>query len=77
MRLMMSIISLMALSEYRRRKAVPDGDHVVVHLLQLLFCRFEDIWGRVEFVGLEALVGEPDFEGLVIFLSYQSASNLP
>jgi hypothetical protein len=47
---------------------IPDRNHVVVHLLQLLLGGLQGVWGRVELVGLEALVGEADGEGLVILL---------
>merc|ERR1712072_505455 len=43
------------------------GHHVVVHLLQLLLARLERVRRRVQLVGLEGFVGEPDSEGLVIF----------
>ena len=48
--------------------AVPDCYHVVVHLLELLLGGVERVGGRVELIGFEALVGEPDLEGLFIFL---------
>ena len=51
-----------------RRGAIPDRDHVVVHLLQLILGGLQGVWGRVELVGLEALVGETDGERLVILL---------
>jgi hypothetical protein len=44
------------------------GDHVVVHLLQLLLCGVEGERGRVELVGLEALFGELDLKVLVVLL---------
>lgn len=44
------------------------GDHVVVHLLQLLLGGLEGEGGRVEHVGLEALVGQLDLEVGVILL---------
>jgi len=47
---------------------LPNLDHVRVHPSQLLFRRVECIWGRVEFVGFETLVREPDLERLIIFL---------
>lgn len=47
---------------------VPDGDHVVVHLLQLLLGDIESVGRRVELVGLEALITEGDLEGLVVGL---------
>lgn len=47
---------------------IPDGHHVVVHLLQLLLRRVECVGRRVELVGFEALIGEPDLEGLIVFL---------
>lgn len=52
---------------------IPDRDHVVVHLLQLLLGGLQGVWGRVELVGLEALVGETDSERLVILL-YSTAN---
>jgi hypothetical protein len=48
--------------------SVPDRDHVVVHLLELLLGGLQSVWGRVELVGLEALVRETDGEWLVILL---------
>jgi hypothetical protein len=47
---------------------VPYGDHVVVHLLQLLLGDVHCVWRRVELVCLEGLVGEADLERLVILL---------
>jgi hypothetical protein len=47
---------------------LPYGDHVVVHLLQLLLGDIERVWRRVELVCLKGLVGETDLEGLVIGL---------
>ena len=52
---------------------IPDRDHVVVHLLQLLLGGLQGVWGRVELVGLEALIGETDSERLVILL-YSTAN---
>lgn len=40
----------------------------MVHLLELLLCGGQGVWGGVEHVGLEALIRESDLEGLVIFL---------
>ena len=51
-----------------KSSAVPYPDHIKVHLPQLGFSGLESIGRRIELIGLEALVGEPDFEGLVIFL---------
>lgn len=51
---------------------LPYGDHVVVHSLQLFLGGVEGIRWRVELICLEALIGEPDFEGLIIFLSNKS-----
>lgn len=48
--------------------SVPDGDHVVVHLLQLLLGNIDSVRGRVELVGLEALVAEGDLEVLIVGL---------
>lgn len=48
--------------------SVPDSDHVVVHLLQLLLGRLECVGRGVELVRLEGLVREADLEGLVIGL---------
>jgi hypothetical protein len=47
---------------------VPHGDHVVVHLLELLLGGLEGVRGRVELVGLETLIGETDSERLVLLL---------
>lgn len=49
-------------------KIVPNSDHVVVHLLELLLGDIESVGGRVQLVGLEGLIGEADLEGLVILL---------
>jgi hypothetical protein len=55
--------------------SVPDGDHVVVHLLQLLLGRLECVGRGVELVRLEGLVREADLEGLVIGLRCISISD--
>jgi hypothetical protein len=47
---------------------LPYGDHIVVHLLQLLLGHIERVWRRVELVCLKGLVGETDLKGLVILL---------
>lgn len=47
---------------------VPHGDHVVVHLLELLLGGLKSVRGWVELVGLEALIGETDSEELLILL---------
>ena len=52
----------------RSGSIVPDGDHVVVHLLQLILGDIERVRRRVELVRLERLVGEADLEGLVVLL---------
>ena len=46
----------------------------MVDLLQLLLGGLQSVRGRVELIGLEALVGEADSEGLVIFLYIAIAS---
>jgi hypothetical protein len=51
-----------------KRPSLPNRDHIVVHLLQLLLCGLKGIGWRVELVGLEGFVGKGDREGLVIFL---------
>lgn len=48
--------------------SLPDGDHVVVHLLQLLLGDLNLGGGRLELVRLERLWQELDGEGLLIFL---------
>lgn len=48
---------------------IPDNDHVVVHLLQLLLGNLKGVRRGVELVGLEALIAEPDGEGLIIGLA--------
>lgn len=53
---------------------VPDSDHVVVHLLQLLLGGLERVRRGVELVCLEGLVREADLEGLVIRLRAVSIS---
>lgn len=52
--------------------AVPYPDHIEVHPPQLGFSGLESIGRRIELVGLKALVGEPDFKWLVIFLPTDS-----
>src|ERR1700761_5675993 len=47
---------------------VPHSNHVVVHLLQFLLGGAEGVRWRVELVGFEALIREPDVEWLVILL---------
>jgi hypothetical protein len=47
---------------------IPDDDHVVVHLLELLLGHLERVRWRVEFVGLEALIAEPDLKRLIVGL---------
>ena len=47
---------------------IPDDDHVVVHLLQLLLGDGEGIGRGVELVGLEGLIAEGDLEGLLFRL---------
>lgn len=49
---------------------IPDCYHVVVHLLQLLLGGLQSVRRWVKLVGLEALVGESDCEGLIIFLQH-------
>jgi hypothetical protein len=56
------------LSKLRLRFSIPDSDHVVVHLLQLLLGDIHCVRRRVEFVCLEGLVREADLEGLVVLL---------
>ena len=51
--------------------SLPGGDHVVVHLLQLLLGGVKGVGWWVELVGLEALVGEADLEGLLLGLCNQ------
>jgi hypothetical protein len=48
--------------------SVPDGDHVVVHLLQLGLGRIERVGRRVELVRLKALIREADLKGLIVLL---------
>ena len=50
------------------RDSIPDSDHVVVHLLQLLLGDVHGVWRRVEFICLECLVREADLKGLVVLL---------
>ena len=50
---------------------LPGGNHVIVHLLQLLLGGVECVGRWVELVGLEALVGEADLEGLLLGLCDQ------
>ena len=47
---------------------LPDGYHIVVHLLQLLLRGIEGIRWGIKLVGLERLVGEVDLEWFIIFL---------
>ena len=44
----------------------------MVHLLQLLLCGRKGVWWRIQLVGLEAFIGKPDLERLVIFLLFIS-----
>ena len=46
----------------------PDGDHVTVHLLELLLCRLQRVRWRVELVRLEALVAQIDGKWLIVRL---------
>lgn len=55
---------------------IPDGDHLVVHLLQLLLGHLNRVGRRVQLVGLEALVAEGDLEGLIIGLYRMAVSRL-
>jgi hypothetical protein len=50
------------------RVDIPSGNHLVVHVLQLLLGGLEGIWWWIELVGLEGLVGKTDLEWLIIFL---------
>jgi hypothetical protein len=60
---------------------LPYGDHVVVHLLQLLLGDIECVRRGVELVCLEGLIGETNLEGLVILLGpvshLSAAAQLP
>ena len=47
----------------------PYFDHIRIHVLQFSLGSVQGVGRRVQFVGFEALIGEPDFERLVIFLS--------
>jgi hypothetical protein len=47
---------------------VPYSDHIIVHLFQLGLGGVERVLGRVELIGLEALIGETDLKGLLVFL---------
>lgn len=49
--------------------SVPYRDHVVIHSLKLILCSMQGIRGRIELIGLEALVGKPDLEWFIIFLT--------
>lgn len=53
---------------------VPDGDHVVVHLLQLLLGYLDGVRRGVQLVGLEALITEGDLERLVLGLRRKNSS---
>lgn len=53
---------------------IPDGDHLVVHLLQLLLGHLNRVRRRVQLVGLEALVAEGNLEGLIIGLYRMAVS---
>ena len=48
--------------------ALPDDNHVVVHLLQLPLGHLHVVGGGVELVGLKALIAESDLEGLILGL---------
>ncbi len=54
--------------EHCREEFVPDADHVVVHLLQLLLGDIDGVRRGVKLVGLEALIAEGDGEVLVLGL---------
>jgi hypothetical protein len=47
---------------------IPDHDHVVVHLLELLLGHLQGVRRGIELIGLEAFVAEPDGEGLILGL---------
>ena len=47
---------------------VPYRNHIIVHLFELLLRGIKGVGRWVEFVRFEALFGELDLEGLVIFL---------
>ncbi len=51
------------------RLYVPYRDHVVVHPLELILRSMQGVRGRIELIGLEALVGKPDLEGFITFLT--------
>ena len=47
---------------------IPDHDHVVVHLLELLLGHLQGVRRGIELIGLEAFVAEPDSEGFILGL---------
>lgn len=55
---------------------LPYGDHIVVHLLELLLGDLHCVWRRVELVGLKGLVGEADLERLVVLLQTVNGPSL-
>jgi hypothetical protein len=54
--------------EWISEACLPDSNHIVIHLLQLLLGGIECVRWRVEFIRLEALVRQSDLEWLVILL---------
>lgn len=48
--------------------AVPDGNHIVVHLLELPLGHLDGVRRGVQLVGLEALIAKGDGKGLVLGL---------
>jgi hypothetical protein len=57
----------------KERLYVPDGNHVVVHLLQLLLGHLHGVWWGVKLVCLETLIAEGDLEWLLVGLQKNPA----
>ena len=50
------------------RNSIPNADHVVVHLLELLLGDLDGVRRGIELVRLEALVAQSNLEGLILRL---------
>lgn len=54
-----------------RRLRIPYRNHIIVDLLQFLLGRLQGVGRRIELVGLEALIGKIDSEGLILLLKQE------
>lgn len=69
-------LSIMLLASARREfieVSVPNGNHIVVHLLELLLGHLQGVRGGIKLVGLEALIGESNGKGLILRLSMKES----